>query len=277
MKIGVVGLGLIGGSLVKAIKAYTKHQVYAFDIKKDTVDFAKCMNIVDKSLDENTVGECDYILISVYPGAAIEWLKNNSSKINKGSIVIDCCGIKQSICAEAFEIANKFGFTFIGGHPMAGYQKSGFKYSKENLYKGASMILVPQKPLEINMLAEITAFFKSLGFFSITVTDAETHDKNIAFTSQLAHVVSNAYVKSPRAMVHKGFSAGSYKDLTRVAYLNEDMWTELFMDNKKFLKEEIDSLIYELQKYSIALENNDWDKLKELLKEGKERKELVDR
>ena len=277
MNIGVVGLGLIGGSFVKAIKAYTEHNVYAFDIKNDTVEFAKCMNIVDESLDKKTVGECDYIIISVYPQAAIEWLKNNALNIRKNSIVFDCCGIKQKICSESFEIAEKFGFTFIGGHPMAGYQKSGFKYSKENLFKGASMILVPQKSLEINMLAEITAFFKSIGFGSITVTDAETHDKNIAFSSQLAHVVSNAYVKSPRAMVHKGFSAGSYKDLTRVAYLNEDMWTELFMDNKEFLKEEIDTLISELEKYSLALEKNDSRKLKELLKDGKERKELIDK
>lgn len=277
MKIGVVGLGLIGGSFVKAIKAYTEHIVYACDIKNDIVEFAKCMNVVDKTLDETTVNECDYIIISIYPGASLEWIRNNADKFKKSAKVIDCCGVKQSICTEAYKIAEKFDFTFIGGHPMAGYQKSGFKYSRESLYKGASMILVPEKPMDIEFLASVTEFFKSIGFASITVTDAETHDKNIAFTSQLAHVVSNAYVKSPRAMVHKGFSAGSYKDLTRVAYLNEDMWTELFMNNKEFLKEEIDTLISELNKYSKALENNDSEKLKNLLKDGKERKELIDK
>ena len=277
MIVGIVGLGLIGGSFVKAIKAYTDHQVYAFDIKNDTVEFAKCMNIVDETLNENNVKKCDYILISVYPEAAVNWLKHNQKFLKKNAIVIDCCGVKQHICPECFEIAEKNGFTFIGGHPMAGYHKSGFKYAKETLYKGASMILVPENARNIELLADVTSFFKSLGFSSITVTDAETHDKNIAFTSQLAHVVSNAYVKSPRAMVHKGFSAGSYKDLTRVAYLNEDMWTELFMDNKKFLKEEIDTIISELQKYSDAIEKDDSVALKELLKEGRERKELIDK
>ena len=277
MKIGIIGLGLIGGSFVKAIKEYTKHEVYGFDVKNDTVEFAKCMNIIDKILDKNTVKECDYIIISVYPKTCLEWINNNKNYIKKGAIVIDCCGVKQSICPEGFALGKENGFTFVGGHPMAGYHKSGFKYAKENLFKGASMILVPENAKNIELLANITSFFKSLGFSSITVTDAETHDKNIAFTSQLAHVVSNAYVKSPRAMVHKGFSAGSYKDLTRVAYLNEDMWTELFMNNKVFIKEEIDTIISELQKYSDAIGKGDSDALKLLLKEGKDRKELIDK
>lgn len=277
MKIGIVGLGLIGGSFVKAIKAYTEHQVFAYDVKNDIVEFAKCMNILDGTLNKETIPECDYIIISVYPDAAIKWIEDNAGIIGKSTIVFDCCGVKQIICSKAYEIARNNGFMFIGGHPMAGYQKSGFKYSKESLYKGASMILVPEHNLSIEVLAPITEFFKSIGFASITITDAKTHDKNIAFTSQLAHVVSNAYVKSPRAMVHKGFSAGSYKDLTRVAYLNEDMWTELFMDNKEFLKEEINTLICELKKYSIALEKSDAIELKSLLKEGKDRKELIDK
>lgn len=277
MKIGVVGLGLIGGSFLKAIKTYTDYSVYAYDIKDDTVEFAKCMNLVDKTLNKDTVKECDYILISVYTSAAVKWLEDNQKLIKKDAIVFDCCGVKQSICDKCFEIANKNGFIFMGGHPMAGYHKSGFKYAKETLFKGAAMILVPESAKNISLLADVTTFFKTLGFSSVTVTDAITHDKNIAFTSQLAHVVSNAYVKSPRAMVHKGFSAGSYKDLTRVAYLNEDMWTELFLDNKDFLKEEIDCIVEELKKYSSALENNDADALKALLKEGKERKELIDR
>lgn len=277
MNIGIVGLGLIGGSFLKAIKAYTDYSVYAFDIKNDTVEFAKCLNLVDKSLNNETIGECDYILISIYPSTAVKWLEDNQKYIKKGAVVFDCCGVKQSICDKCFAMADKNGFIFMGGHPMAGYHKSGFKYAKETLFKGATMILVPESAKNIALLAEITSFFKSLGFSSVTVTDAVTHDKNIAFTSQLAHVVSNAYVKSPRAMVHKGFSAGSYKDLTRVAYLNEDMWTELFIDNKDFLKEEIDCIVDELKKYSVALENNDAQTLKALLKEGRERKELIDR
>ena len=277
MIIGIVGLGLIGGSFLKAIKAFSKDSVFAFDIKNDTVDFAKCMNLVDETLDDNNVSLCDYVLISTYPKTAVNWLKKYKNLIKKDAVVIDCCGVKRSICDQCFDIAKENGFNFIGGHPMAGYQKSGFKYSRETLFKGASMILVPENTKNIELIANVTSFFKNLGFSSVNVTDAKNHDQNIAFTSQLAHVVSNAYVKSPRAMVHKGFSAGSYKDLTRVAYLNEDMWTELFLDNKDFLKEEIDCIIKELQKYSDALENNDCDGLKALLKEGKDRKELIDK
>lgn len=277
MNIGIIGLGLIGGSFLKAIKSYTDNKVFAFDLKQETVEFAKCMNLVDETLDSSNISLCDYILISVYPKNAVEWLIQNKDNIKKGAIIIDCCGVKRSVCQKCFEIAEENGFIFIGGHPMAGHQKSGFKYSKETMFKGATMILVPKDTKDVELLANVTSFFKKLGFSSVTVTDATTHDKNIAFTSQLAHVVSNAYVKSPRAMVHKGFSAGSYKDLTRVAYLNEDMWTELFLDNKDFLKEEIDSIIFELKKYSVALENNDESELKALLREGKERKELIDK
>jgi prephenate dehydrogenase len=277
MKVGIVGLGLIGGSFAKAIKAYTKHQVLAFDVKNDTVEFAKCMNVVDSTLNEANIPECDYIIISVYPGDMVNWLKANQKYIKKGAVVIDCCGVKRLICEECFSLAENNGFIFIGGHPMAGYHKSGFKYSRETLFKGATMIIVPHDTNNIELLAGVNSFFKTLGFASVTVTDAETHDKNIAFTSQLAHVVSNAYVKSPRAMVHKGFSAGSYKDLTRVAYLNEVMWTELFMANKSYIKEEIDSIISELKKYSDALDQNDEEQLRNLLKEGRERKELIDK
>ncbi len=277
MNVGVVGLGLIGGSFCKALKSFTDHKVFACDIKEDNLKFAEYMSFVDGELSEEKIGECDYILICIFPQAAIEWLEKNKKHLKQNAVVIDCCGIKRSICERSFRIAEKNGFCFLGGHPMAGFHKSGLKYSRDTMFKGASMIIVPPNTENIELLAEINSFFKSLGFGSVTVTDAETHDKNIAFTSQLAHVVSNAYVKSPQALVHKGFSAGSYKDLTRVAYLNEEMWSELFLENKDFLISEIDGIICELAKYSDALKQNDAVKLKGLLKDGKERKELIDK
>ena len=277
MKVGIVGLGLIGGSFAKALKSFTDHTVLGCDLDTSVQDFAVYMNIIDGVLDEKTLPECDYVLVSIFPAAAIEWISLHAKKFKKNALVLDCCGVKQVVCEKCFQTAKENDFIFIGGHPMAGYHKSGLKYSRDTLYKGASMILVMPDTENIALLSSVTKFFKKLGFGSITVTDAKTHDKNIAFTSQLAHVVSNAYVKSPQAKVHKGFSAGSYKDLTRVAYLNEVMWTELFMDNKKYLKDEIDHIIYELQKYSDALERGDAQTLKALLKEGKERKESIDR
>lgn len=276
MIIGVVGLGLIGGSLCKALKLNTTHTVYGYDLDSNINSYAIIDKAIDNTLTDDNISECDYILISVYPKATVEFLKSKAHLIKSNTVVIDCGGIKRSICEECFEIARKNGFVFIGGHPMAGLHQSGFKYSKADLFLGASMILTPENTNDIVLLQNVTEFIKSIGFSSITVTTASEHDKIIAFTSQLAHVVSNAYVKSPQAQVHKGFSAGSYKDLTRVARLNENMWTELFLENKDNLIFEIDHIINSLSEYRDALENNDSDTLKALLKEGSDRKKNID-
>ncbi len=276
MIIGVVGLGLIGGSLCRALKANTNHTVYGFDIDKSINSYAVLDNSIDAILTQENIADCDYILLSVYPKATISYLEENAGFIKNGTIVIDCGGIKRSICEACFEIASKNNFVFIGGHPMAGLHQSGFKYSKADLFNGASMILTPQNTDDIAMLEKVTKLIKAIGFASVTTTTPDNHDRIIAFTSQLAHVVSNAYVKSPQAKVHKGFSAGSYKDLTRVAKLNENMWTELFLENKDNLIFELDHIINALTEYKHALENDDCATLKALLKDGSDRKKAID-
>lgn len=276
MIIGVVGLGLIGGSLCKAIKAKTTHTVYGFDINQSINSYAVLDKSIDDVLTADNIADCDFILLSVYPKATIDYLKQNAEFINQGTVVIDCGGVKRSICEQCFAVANEHSFVFIGGHPMAGLHQSGFKYSKAELFLGASMILTPQNTDDIALLQKVTEFIKSIGFASVTTTTPENHDRIIAFTSQLAHVVSNAYVKSPQAKVHKGFSAGSYKDLTRVAKLNENMWTELFLENKDNLIFELEHIITALSQYKTALENNDADALKALLKDGSDRKIAID-
>lgn len=277
MNIAVVGLGLIGGSICKALKKSTDHTVFGFDINESINSFALLDSSIDKMLDDSNINRCDFIFLCVYPKATIDFVKEKASHIKKGAVVIDCGGIKTSICDECFEIANNSGFNFIGGHPMAGLHHSGYKYSTSTLYNDASMILTPQSTDDIELLSEVTGLIKSIGFSSVTVTTPKEHDKIIAFTSQLAHVVSNAYVKSPQAQVHKGFSAGSYKDLTRVAKLNENMWTELFLKNKENLCFEIDHLVSELTKYKEAMQNDDEETLKALLKDGSDRKKSIDR
>ncbi len=276
MNIGVVGLGLIGGSLCKALKQNTTHAVYGYDLDNSISSFAVLDKSIDYILDDKSISQCDYILLSVYPKATISYLEEKAPLISKNTVVIDCGGVKSSICERCFELSREYGFCFIGGHPMAGLHHSGYKYSTPDLYVGASMILTPQNTDNINLLKEVSAFIKSLGFSSVTVTTPENHDKVIAFTSQLAHVVSNAYVKSPQAKVHKGFSAGSYKDLTRVAKLNENMWAELFMENKDNLLFEIEHIINSLTEYRDAIKNDDADTLKALLKEGSDRKKAID-
>ena len=277
MNIAVVGLGLIGGSICKALKKNTDHTVFGFDINESINSFALLDSSIDKILNDDNIRMCDFIFLSIYPKATIDFVKEKAPLIKKGAVVIDCGGVKDSICDECFDLALGSGFRFIGGHPMAGLHHSGYKYSTAKLFDSASMILTPKNTDDIELMSEVTGLIKSIGFSSVTFTTPKEHDRIIAFTSQLAHVVSNAYVKSPQATIHKGFSAGSYKDLTRVAKLNENMWTELFLLNKENLCFEIDHLITELTKYKEAMQNDDADTLKALLKDGSDRKKSIDR
>ena len=275
MTVGIVGLGLIGGSFAKAYHA-AGERVLAQDIDRDVLSFAVISGAVDEELTDGTMAECDLILLAVCPAAAVEWLRKNAPKIASHTLVIDCCGTKRTVCAACFPIAAQYGITYLGGHPMAGTQFSGFKYAKEDLYHGAPMVLVPPRFDDIELLSHVKDLLSPAGFGSYSVTTAEQHDEMIAFTSQLAHVASNAYIKSPTAKTHKGFSAGSYKDMTRVAWLAPHMWAELFLENRDFLLKEIDCYIEHLSQYKAAMEENDEEELIRLLDEGKKRKEEVD-
>lgn len=277
MKVGIIGLGLIGGSMAKAIRLNTDHYVLGTDIDEKVVMRAKVIEAINEELTENNISECDIIILALYPDATIETVKKYAHLIKKGAYLIDCSGVKEKVCDAIPPIAKEYGFVFVGGHPMAGIEKIGFKYSDAQIFADASMILTPGDDVKIDELADIKIFFLSIGFGKITIKTAEDHDRIIAYTSQLAHVLSNAYIKSETADEHCGMSAGSFKDLTRVAYLNETMWTELFLENKKNLMIEITRLIENLGQYRDALEEEDASKLKELLKNGRERKEKIDK
>ena len=276
MKVGICGLGLIGGSMAKAYKA-AGHTVYGFDKNSASLGYAILSEICDSELNDENLRECELVFIALYPRAAVEYLENIAPILaNSNTVVIDLCGTKAEICRVGFDLADKYGFTFVGGHPMAGTQYSGIKYAKGTLFKNAPMVLVPKVSDDIYFLEKIKNLLAPAMFGKISVTSAENHDSMIAFTSQLAHIVSNAYVKSPTAQSHKGFSAGSYKDLTRVAWLNEYMWSELFLENKEPLLFEIDTIIASLSEYRDAISNDNAEKLTELLREGRIAKEKVD-
>lgn len=274
MKIGIVGLGLIGGSLALAFQE-KNHEIYGLDSNAATQQYAMMTGAIDSVLDKETIPVCDFLFLTVYPTAAVDFMLEHSPLLSPKSVVIDCCGIKRKVCGICFDLAEKFGYHFIGGHPMAGLQFSGFKHARADLFQNANMILVPKKGEDIALLERVKLLLSEAGFASVTLTSAEKHDEIIAFTSQLAHVVSNAYVKSPSASYHKGFSAGSYRDLTRVAKLNETMWTELFMANKDYLTREIECLIDALSEYKEALESENSQMLFELLRQGRLQKEAI--
>ena len=269
-------MGLIGGSFAKAYKA-AGHTVFAHDTDKSILDFAILSGAADAPLDTEALKRCELIIIALYPTAAIEYLEETAQYIMPDSTVIDCCGTKKNICAAGFRAAARHGFAFVGGHPMAGTEQSGFKHSKANMFKGAVMIIVPPIYDDILFLEKIKDLLAPAKFAKLTVTTAEKHDEMIAYTSQLAHLVSNAFIKSPTVFKHKGFSAGSYKDLTRVAWLNEQMWTELFLENRERLLHELDLFIASLGEYRDALQTEDPDKMKTLLYDGRRLKEEVDR
>ena len=275
MKVGILGLGLIGGSLARAY-ALEGHTVYAIQRNESMLSFAMLAGAVHGRLNEETIPECDLILLAIYPDGSASWLERNAHLVSRDALVIDCCGIKKEICQRCFPMAEQYGFTFVGGHPMAGSQFSGFKYSRAGLFKGAPMVLVPPVFDNMQLLDRVKNALKPCQFGFFSVTTAEEHDKMIAFTSQMPHILSNAFIKSPTALKHKGFSAGSYKDLTRVAWMNPQMWAELFMENKENVLFELDFYINSLNEYKHAIESGDMQKLVALLDEGKKRKEQVD-
>ena len=275
MNVGILGLGLIGGSVARA---YTKagHTVFAMDKDDSILAFAELAGAVHGKLNEKTIGSCELILLAIYPKGCIAWLEENAHLISKTALVMDLCGIKEEICNRCFPLAEMYGFTFVGTHPMAGSHNSGFKASRSNLFQGAPMVLVPPRFDEMQLLQRIKDALAPCNFGSFSVCTAQEHDRLIAFTSQMPHVLSNAFIKSPTAQSHKGFSAGSYKDLTRVAWLNPQMWAELCMENRANMLYELDTYISSLQKYRSALEEEDINTLIALLDEGKRRKEEVD-
>lgn len=272
MKIGIVGLGLIGGSLARALTDSGKHQVYGLDRNRSSLLAAKMVGAIAGELNDESIGELDMIIIALYPRATVEFVEENAAKIKKGAIIADCGGVKRPICAPCEKLAEENGFIFIGAHPMAGTQFSGFNASRGNLFKNATMIITPKENTDIRILEKLRNVLNDAGFGAINFTTPEEHDKVIAFTSQLPHIISNAYVKSRTAVKQKGFSAGSYRDLTRVSKLNEAMWTELFFENKDNLCAEIDFLVERLSEYSAALKADDKDGLIALLKEGTDSK-----
>lgn len=273
MTIAVIGLGLIGGSFAKTIKERTAHKVLGFDRSEATL----VMAYQDGAIDDVCTGfeDVDMVFVALYPTAAVEFIKAHAKDFAYGSTVIDLCGVKRFVW-DSLQNVMPDGVTFIGGHPMAGRECSGFENAASTLFDNASMILTPDEDMEIDRVERICEFFTGLGFGHVEVTTPKRHDEMISYTSQLAHVVSSAYVKNPIARKYIGFSAGSFADMTRVAKLNEDMWTELFLYNSDFLQGQIDTVIQNLTQFRDAIAARDKDQLTELLRDGREMKEALD-
>ncbi len=283
-RVGVVGLGLIGGSFARAYRA-AGVSVVACDPNTETMEAAR-VDTIEGDLNDESIPTCDLIVLATYPNACLEWLEEHAASIAAaqvdafhGPVVIDTAGVKGSVCERAFAIAGQHGFPFVGAHPMAGTENSGFAFARADLFCGAPMVLTPPPcgdSERLELLDRVHTLLKPVGFGRFSVTTPEVHDRVIGYTSQLCHIVSNAFIKSPTAQEHHGFSAGSYRDLTRVAHLNAPMWTELMLDNAQNLTKELDVLIASLADYRDALQNHDVESLQRLLAEGDRIKRALD-
>jgi len=268
MNIGIVGLGLIGGSLARAFKKYSNNRIYAHDLNSEALDLSISEGVTDGKLEEQ-IGNCEIIILALYPDASVEFAKDNLHRFAKGTIICDCGGTKRDVCKRIGGLFQGMDIFFCGAHPMAGIEKFGYSASFADLFLGASLIFTPSEELPRNITDKLWAEFSKLGFKKKVETTPEKHDRIIAYTSQLAHVVSSAYIMSETSREHSGFSAGSFKDLTRVAMLNEIMWTELFLENNDYLSKELDSLIERLSEFSRLIRSKDETNLRKLLKKGR--------
>ena len=276
MKFGVVGLGLIGGSLAKSIQFHSNHQVFGADLNETTLLQARMVGAIDGELTDETLKTCDVVLVALYPQASVNYILSHLDDFQEGALVIDCSGVKRHVCDQLFPAFAGKKAIFMGGHPMAGRERSGFSYAQDDLFENASMILTPAPGTDVEIVRRAKELFLSIGFGRVRFSTPQEHDEMIAFTSQLAHIVSGAYVKTPLAAKHKGFSAGSFRDMTRVARLNEDMWTELFLENGDLLVPQVEALIDRMCEYRDALKAKNADQLRAILKEGREIKEALE-
>ena len=276
MKIGIVGLGLIGGSLAMSIRKHTDHTVFGYDIDPQVMLRAKAVEAIHDDLTDDLLPVCDIVLVALFPQLCADWIVSHSDSFGPKALVIDCAGVKRCVCSQVEPVAAKHSWTYIGGHPMAGREFSGFASARANLFENASMILCPAPEVGIEQREAAKAFFLEAGFKMVRFCTPEAHDQMIAYTSQLAHVVSGAYIKNPLAPSHKGFSAGSFLDMTGVARMNEVMWTELFLENNDLLLPAVDDLIFRLNQYRDALASGDPEKVLPVLREGRIAKEALD-
>ncbi|MDL2287484.1 prephenate dehydrogenase/arogenate dehydrogenase family protein, partial [Eubacteriales bacterium OttesenSCG-928-G02] len=213
-------------------------------------------------------------ILSLYLSACINFINDNKNNFKENAIVVDCCGVKTKICSVIPELAVKHRFKFLGGHPMAGTEKSGYEASFSGLFNNSTMLLCPNNTINNFDLEFFEYFFKKIGFKQTIITTHEKHDEIIAHTSQLAHIISSAYIKSSHNNLD--FSAGSFKDMTRVSRMNEKLWNEAFLENRDNLCKDIQSLIDNLNDYKNALQNNDKNTLSFLIEAGNIEKNKFD-
>lgn len=267
--VGIVGLGLIGGSFAHVIKMRSDARICGLDIDPVSLAHARRDGVIDEILDIPVgLAECDLLILALRPHDAAHWIGKHIEHTKKTCIIFDVAGVKRYVSEHIGALCARHGRRFVGAHPMAGFHEGGYGHASASLFEGASFIVCKDDHTDQTAVDELCEFIKGLGFAQIVLTTAQNHDEMIAFTSQLAHIVSNAYIKDPDAKAHAGYSAGSFQDMTRVAILDAEMWSELFIENSDNLLKHLDTLINHLVQYREALDSHDDEMLRYLLQKG---------
>ena len=261
-KTAVIGLGIIGGSICAALTK-AGYLVDGTDLNVKSVEYALEKGYIQKQATD--ISEYDVVFVAVPPSATLSILDKTAFK--DGALVSDICGIKEGI--EKVVYAKERNYRYIGIHPMAGKETSGISSSSPDLFRMANLILVLCEKTQESAVMEMKEYAKAMRFGKIVECTAQEHDKKIALTSQLAHIVSNAYVKSPQVKGCDGFTGGSFQDMTRIAGVDERIWTQLYMHNREYVLEELEGLLQNLTVYRDALANSDEEALSDALKEGR--------
>jgi prephenate dehydrogenase len=263
---GFAGLGMMGGSFAKAIreKLLDRHgssgKILALDSESAVRAAAIELGIADEAFGPEAaapmLGRCDIVFVCLYPAKTIEFLKKHRCDFKSGAIVTDISGVKAPVMEALGDILRE-DVDFICGHPMAGSEKEGFYHSKSHIFEGRNYILMPHPSNKRENLAFFKDFAAALGFARITETDYESHDRKIAFTSQLCHLIASALVESAEDSGITAFGGGSFEDLTRIAMINAPLWTELFLANRKELLAQTDAFILSLERITGFIRNAD--------------------
>jgi len=272
-KVAVIGLGIMGGSIVKALKKSGKYYVIGYNRTTDISQRALADKAVDEIWDGASPLDADITVLAVNPNVTYDLFKTLPALLKKGSILTDICGVKAELVKKGEAVGREYGVHFIGGHPMAGRERSGYDYSTEDLFFNRSYIFTETVNTNKEALNILSQMALDIGCSDVTITSPEYHDKMIAYTSQIPHILAGAYMNSPTSATHKGYSAGSYHDVSRVASVDENLWSQLFLQNKDNLLYEIDILIRNLQDYKEAVTRNDSSRLSGIIKTGRILKE----
>jgi prephenate dehydrogenase len=277
MKIVVVGLGVIGGSFTMALKEAGYDDVYGIDINEESLEKAKNLGLIKDGFTngQEIVKSADFIIISLYPRLVKQFIIDNKYNFKDGAVITDATGIKKMFIEDIANILPE-NIDFVFGHPMAGREKKGIDFASSQVFKGANYILTPVARNKEENLNMIEALAYKIGFKRVKRITPDYHDEMIGYTSQLPHSLAVALVNSDVEGRETGsFIGDSYRDLTRIANINEDLWSELFLGNKDNLLKNIESFEVELDKIKYAIENDDKEALKEIFIKSTKRREKL--